>query len=258
MEKSIFETLSSINCNEHIEKKNGLTYLSWTWAWGFVKKNYPNTFYKVREWNEKPYLFDENLGYLVETAVTINNETITMRLPVMDGANKAQKSNQYVYKTKYGEKTVEAATMFDINTAIMRCLTKNIAMFGLGHYIYAGEDMPEEQKENEIKKQVSVPVVSTQPLKKENKVEIALPLVLTDEFLKLAIEKLSSKPIEIITKFKTFQSTPEQITAFKTAIYKYLENLDIAKPENLELQTKILTMVKLTPEQVSFLTASKQ
>jgi len=62
----------------------------------------------------------------------------------MDGANKAQKSVEYKYNTKFnGEKTVEAATMFDINTAIMRCLTKNLALFGLGLYIYAGEDLPE-------------------------------------------------------------------------------------------------------------------
>lgn len=142
MEKkqSTWAVLSAINCNEHTEQKNGLTYLSWAWAWGIVKENFPTANYKVRQYDGRPYLFDEMLGYLVTTEVTIDGETIEMSLPVMDGANKAQKHVAYTYG-KYN-KTCEAATMFDINTAIMRCLTKNLAMFGLGHYIYAGEDLP--------------------------------------------------------------------------------------------------------------------
>lgn len=155
MEKkqSTWSILSAINCNDHTEQKNGLTYLSWAWAWGIVKTNFPDANYKVRQYDGKPYLFDENLGYLVTTEVTINGETIEMSLPVMDGANKAQKNISYSYPVKeykngkwtgnFIDKNVEAATMFDINTAIMRCLTKNLAMFGLGHYIYAGEDLPE-------------------------------------------------------------------------------------------------------------------
>ena len=139
--KSTWQILSAINCNDHTEQKNGLTYLSWAWAWGIVKENFPNANYRVRQYDGRPYLFDENLGYLVTTEVTIQGETIEMSLPVMDGANKAQKNVAYTYG-KYN-KTCEAATMFDINTAIMRCLTKNLAMFGLGHYIYAGEDLPQ-------------------------------------------------------------------------------------------------------------------
>lgn len=151
--KSTWAVLSAINCNEHTEQKNGLTYLSWAWAWGIVKTNFPDANYRVRQYDGKPYLFDENLGYLVTTEVTINGETIEMSLPVMDGANKAQKNVAYSYSVKEYknrnwtgniiDKNVEPATMFDINTAIMRCLTKNLAMFGLGHYIYAGEDLPQ-------------------------------------------------------------------------------------------------------------------
>jgi len=145
MEKTPFTALYSLDVNAKTEKKNGLTYLSWAWAWAEVKKHAPNANYEVVLWDGKPYLFDTDLGYLVATKVTINGESIGMQLPVMDGANKAQKNVPYTYKTKYGEKVVEAATMFDINTAIMRCLTKNLAMFGLGLYIYAGEDLPESQ-----------------------------------------------------------------------------------------------------------------
>lgn len=149
--KSVFETLSAIDVNKHTEKKDNLTYLSWAWAWGITKKTYPTADYEVNYFEGKPYLFDENLGYLVSTRVTIDGETIPMHLPVMNGANKAQKHVAYKYSTKYGDKTVEAATMFDINTAIMRCLTKNLAMFGLGHYIYAGEDLPEVEKPVAVK-----------------------------------------------------------------------------------------------------------
>lgn len=142
MSKTVFETLSAIDCAEHIEKKNGLSYLSWAWAWQIVKKNYPDASYSHTTFDGKPFFFDEDLGYLVETIVTIQGETLSMQLPVMDGANKAQKNKPYTYKTKFGDKSVEQATMFDINTAKMRCLVKNLAMFGLGLYIYAGEDIP--------------------------------------------------------------------------------------------------------------------
>lgn len=103
--------------------------------------------YEIRHWDDKPYLYDENLGYMVETSITIDGETKTMWLPVMDGANKAMKAQPYTYETRFGTRTVEAATMFDINTAIMRCLVKNMAMFGLGLYIYAGEDLPNADKD---------------------------------------------------------------------------------------------------------------
>jgi hypothetical protein len=145
MSKSIFETLSAINVNDKVEKKSNLTYLSWAWAWGEVKKTFPSAVYDVvfDTNTNKPYFYDENLGYMVMTSVTIEGQTLEMWLPVMDGANQAMKAHSYEYTTRYGVKTVDAATMFDINKTLMRCLTKNLAMFGLGHYIYAGEDLPE-------------------------------------------------------------------------------------------------------------------
>jgi hypothetical protein len=145
MSKSIFETLSAINVNDKVEKKSNLTYLSWAWAWGEVKKAYPDAAYDVicDPTTMKPYFYDENLGYMVMTSVTIEGQRLEMWLPVMDGANQAMKAHSYEYNTRYGVKTVDAATMFDINKTLMRCLTKNLAMFGLGHYIYAGEDLPE-------------------------------------------------------------------------------------------------------------------
>ncbi len=150
-EKSIFETLFNVNLNEHIEKKTGLSYISWPYAWAEVKKYYPDACYEIKLFGENnlPYVFDENTGYMVFTSVTIKNITHEMWLPVMDNANKTMKSVKYVYETRYRKNIpVETATMFDINKAIMRCLVKNLAMFGLGLYIYAGEDLPESQSES--------------------------------------------------------------------------------------------------------------
>lgn len=148
---SVFENLNNANVNGHTEEKNGLTYLSWAWAWAEVKKAYPDANYTIEKFNGLPYVYDENTGYMVYTTVTIEGITHEMWLPVMDGANKAMKAQPYKYTTRYGEKTCEAATMFDVNKAIMRCLVKNLAMFGLGLYIYAGEDLPEvEQNANQV------------------------------------------------------------------------------------------------------------
>lgn len=173
MEISVFEKLNKINVNGHTEDKNGLTYLSWVWAWAEVKKNYPGAEYTILKFNGLPYVYDELTGYMVYTTVTIEDKTHEMWLPVMDGANKAMKSKPYEYtvknpnfkyakldsatgkyldrygkeQTEYIVKKVEAATMFDVNKTIMRCLVKNLAMFGLGLYIYAGEDLPVSEKD---------------------------------------------------------------------------------------------------------------
>lgn len=149
-----FETLNKIDVSDKIEKKKSgsveLTYLSWAWAWGELKKKYPCAVYELQKFNGLPYVFDPLTGYMVYTKITIEKITHEMWLPVIDGANKAMKDTSYKYTTKFGEKTCETATMFDINKTIMRCLVKNIAMFGLGLYIYAGEDLPEGEEINEV------------------------------------------------------------------------------------------------------------
>ena len=138
--KSVFDRLSAINVNEHVEKKDNCTYLSWAWAWSVTKKECPDASYKILETE-----YDEALGFMCHTNVTIEGQTLEMWLPVMDGKNKSMKKQAYTYTTKYGEKQVDAATTFDINKTLMRCLVKNLAMFGLGIYIFAGEDLPESE-----------------------------------------------------------------------------------------------------------------
>ena len=147
-----FEKLLSLNVNDKTEKrKQGsaeLTYLSWSFAWAEFKKVYEDAFYEViKNPQGLPYFHDES-GAMCYTKVTAGGITHEMWLPVMDGANKAMKKEEYEYSTKFGMKKVEAYTMFDINKTVMRCLVKNLAMFGLGLYIYSGEDLPEQSKED--------------------------------------------------------------------------------------------------------------
>ena len=148
-EKTVFDRLFAIDVNNQVEKKssgNGkeLSYLSWSYAWANVKKRYPTANYEICKFGEKqtPYIYDEKTGYMVFTKVTIEDVTHEMWLPVMDNRNEAMLDHARQVKYKNYTATVEAATMFDINNTIMRCLTKNLAMFGLGLYIYAGEDLP--------------------------------------------------------------------------------------------------------------------
>ena len=151
--EDVFAKLNALNVNGHTEKKKiggtELTYLSWAWAWGEVKKLYPDATYTIfKDEHNRPYIEDPDLGIMVYTMVTIEGQTYDMWLPVMDGNNHAMKRTPY---TLYG-KTVNSATMFDINKTIMRCLVKNLAMFGLGLYIYAGEDLPETEAEQSASK----------------------------------------------------------------------------------------------------------
>lgn len=156
-----FEKLSAINVNDKVEKKSNLTYLSWAWAWSETKKVCPDATYQIGMTE-----YDPQLGFMCHTSVTIDGESLEMWLPVMDSANKSMRKEAYEYPTRYGMKTCEAATTFDINKTIMRCLVKNLAMFGLGIYIYAGEDLPEG--ENQPIPQTTPPVKQTAPAKSES------------------------------------------------------------------------------------------
>ena len=124
-----FNELLQLNVNERVEKKNGMNYLSWSFAWSEFCKVYPNASYKVlKDANMNCAFGNSEQGYMVYTEVSANGITHEMWLPVMDFKNKS----------------MLAPTTFDINKAVMRCLVKNLAMFGLGLYIYSGEDLPEE------------------------------------------------------------------------------------------------------------------
>lgn len=145
MEKNLFDTLNSINVNEKTEKKNGLTYLSWAWAWGELKKADPSANYKVYEnengWN---YFTDGKTCWVkVGVSAAINEKEILEHieyLPIMDTRNRSI--------------PLENVTSFDVNKAIQRALTKAIARHGLGLYIYAGEDLPESAEKEPLNEEL--------------------------------------------------------------------------------------------------------
>lgn len=128
---SVFETLNSINVNGHTEQKNGLTYLSWAWAWAEVKKHFPDAFYTIYENADGWNYFSDGRSCWVKTGVTIEGIEHIEYLPVMDYKNKSIMA--------------DVVTSFDVNKAIQRSLTKACARHGLGLYIYAGEDLPEAE-----------------------------------------------------------------------------------------------------------------
>ena len=134
-DKSYFGILKSINVNNMTEKKGGLTYLAWANAWGALKEIYPLSFYTIYE-NAQGWNYHTDGRYCwVKTGVTVvDGETQIEHieeLPVMDFKNHSI--------------TADRVTSFDVNKAIQRSLTKAIARHGLGLYIYAGEDLPDEK-----------------------------------------------------------------------------------------------------------------
>lgn len=168
--KSVFETLNSINVSGKTDKKkqtNGttLTYLSWASALEVALKHYPDLEYEIKRNPETglPYWYDPLTGYMVFTKITINQQSREMFLPVMDATNHAMKDKPYEVKTKYKTYTVPAASMTDINKTLMRCLVKNLAMFGLGLYIYQREDLPSTDTEQT---QPAQPAPTNKPVEK--------------------------------------------------------------------------------------------
>lgn len=130
----IWSALSSVNVNDHVERKNGFTYLSWAWAWGTLMSHYPDAKFSFDTFPDGSEVFRFPDGSAeVRCVLTINGLSRRMWLPVMDHRNNAIKNP-------------DARA---VNDAKMRCLVKAMALFGLGHYIYAGEDLPAGGSSNE-------------------------------------------------------------------------------------------------------------
>jgi hypothetical protein len=186
IEKSVFATLNAINVNEKTEVKNGLTYLSWAWAWAEVKKLYPDATYTIYECvNPMGYVcnyFSDGRTCWVKTGVTIGGLEHIEELPVMDCKNKSS--------------FLDSVTSFDVNKAIQRSLTKAVARHGLGLYIYAGEDLPEgaeeEKKEKKEEPKQDSPITEEQ-LKQLSSLE--------DKVKNVIYEKENIKTLKELTMF---------------------------------------------------------
>lgn len=132
MSENYFSALNAINVNDKTEKKNGLTYLSWAYAWGETKKLFPDAFYTIYENGNGWFYHTDGRTCWVKTGVTVNGLEHIEYLPVMDHRNNSIPA--------------ERVTSFDVNKAIQRSLTKALARHGLGLYIYAGEDLPDDER----------------------------------------------------------------------------------------------------------------
>ena len=124
-----FSTLNAINVSDKVEEKNGLSYLSWAWAWGELKKRFPDAIYTIYENAQGLFYHTDGKTAWVKTGVTVNGIEHIEYLPVMDNRNRSI--------------PLDGITSFDVNKSIQRSLTKAVARHGLGLYIYAGEDLPD-------------------------------------------------------------------------------------------------------------------
>ena len=182
-EMSVFQVLNSINCNEHTEQKNGLTYLSWAWAWQMVKQNFPDATYTIYENKDGLLYHTDGKTAWVKTGVTINGLEHIEYLPVMDFKNKSI--------------TIDQITSFEVNKAVQRSLTKACARHGLGLYIYAGEDLPDSDSK----------VAPAPKLSEKEQDDLALAI---DEIKHCkSIDELT----DVAKKWKGFQNVPAYLKA---------------------------------------------
>ena len=151
-----FDALYDMNLGDKVEKKDGLSYLTWSEAWKAFKEIYPSATFRVvpNPDTKLPYFVDPQIGIMVFTEVTADDMTQQCFLPVLNSSMKPMRLEAYNY-TVYDkqnrrqiEKTCEAASMFDINKTIMRCLVKNLALYGVGLKLYQGEDIPCENSDD--------------------------------------------------------------------------------------------------------------
>ena len=195
---TVWDELSQVDCSEHTEKKGKLTYLSWAWAWGITMEHYPTASYKFesffvdQEGTVLDTMFYPDGSASVHVTVSIGDLTRSMWLPVMDFKNNA----------------IANPNSRQISDAKMRCLVKCIAMFGLGHYVYAGEDLPPSSDEEEETKEVE----------KETKV--------TEEELPVNYEKFSESLIETATMMEETVSGLESLWKSNKDTIKELKTTD--------------------------------
>jgi hypothetical protein len=178
------ETLLKTDVNAHTEKKNNLTYLSWAWAWAEALKADPKSTFKVEMFGDKCFM-DINGTAMVWVTVTMFDKPMTCQLPVMDYRNKA----------------IPNPDAFQVNTAIMRCMTKALSLHGLGLYIYAGEDLPEESTKEKVIITPTQGATENIPIEELRYLEeLAMELIASceqgntkDAWLKLESEQLDSE-----------------------------------------------------------------
>lgn len=211
------ETLLKRDVNAHTEKKNNLTYLSWAWAWAEALKADPKATFKVEMFGDKCYM-EINGTAMVWVTVTMFDKPMTCQLPVMDSSNKAIPLKGYTAVSKYGKEYRVECDAFAVNTAIMRCMTKALSLHGLGLYIYAGEDLPEEDAQPE--KVVITPtqgIADSLPQEEMDYLrELAIELMTLDG--KEGLERMEAENLEADQKVALWGLLPSKVrSAIKKA-----------------------------------------
>ena len=205
--QKIWDTLSSVNCNEYTKDKGNLTYLSWAWAWGILMEHYPRSTFEFAD-NET----HDDGSMTVHCTVTIGECQRSMWLPVMD----------------YKSAAVKSPNARDISDSKMRCLTKALGIFGLGHYIYANEDLPSSSKQPEKSKAEPKPEPKPEPKLKSVSVE---PIVKEVNPLEKRMAD-QNKHVQNLQKAGT-KATPENIKGVFDFIYMTIASFSLP-PEGSE------------------------
>lgn len=212
-EKSIFHNLSLIDTSKKIKTKNGYKYVSWADAVAEVNKKYPNNFsYEILENADNKPFFHDDVGYWVKTKVKIHDQEKKMMLPVLDGANRVLKKEPYIYEVKNKQnpnqpikKKVEAIDIQAINKAIMRCLVKNLALFGFGLSLWAKDDI----YSNEERQEINTDYITA---KQKEVLEKLIQETQSDEEALCRIwkiKKIAELPIEPVSLFKKMKESLE-------------------------------------------------
>jgi hypothetical protein len=210
------EMLLKKNVNEHVEKKNGLSYLSWAWAWAEALKADPQASFSVQMFGDKCYM-EINGTAMVWVTVTMFGKPMVCQLPVMDNFNRPITIEGVTTTNKYGKEVTTKLDSFNVNTAIMRCMTKALALHGLGMYLYSGEDLPEEGDKPE--KVIISPTQGAQdniPLEELQYLqEMAVDLIATCEQgdPKAAWERLEGENLDAEQKIALWTLLPSKVRA---------------------------------------------
>ena len=225
--KTVWDTLSKVDVSEHTEKKMNLTYLSWAWAWGVLMEHYPEAKYSFYEDdNHVPFVTLPDGTCEVRCRVSIGDLVREMWLPIMNHKNQP----------------VINPNSFQVNTSKMRCLTKCLGMWGLGHYIYAGEDLPDADAKEEKPVGKKPEPKKEEPVKEEPKQEDefdyneAWSEAFVDGFLKVVT--IAKTPDEVKSQYK---ANAEQIKVLKDKFpdqKKRLDDLSLQYVENLKESSK--------------------
>ena len=215
------EALLKKNVNDHVEKKNGLSYLSWAWAWAEALKADPQASFSVQMFGDKCYM-EINGTAMVWVTVTMFGKPMVCQLPVMDNFNRPISIEGVTTTNKYGKEVTSKLDSFNVNTAIMRCMTKALALHGLGMYLYSGEDLPEEGDKPE--KVIISPTQGAQdnipPEELQYLQEMAVELIATCEQgdPKAAWDKLEGENLDAEQKIALWTLLPSKVrSALKKA-----------------------------------------